>query len=183
MRPAMRWTRRNLATVRGVSPRGSVETRDLARAIEDVSGRNFDEFFDRWIARAGHPELEASWDWDAERNVGLHAYDGLHALWAKLVGRRHPGLKLTAAATLAVALFFSFASGSFRVSADATVEGQVQRAITAPMQGFIREAAKRAGDTVKAGESFGRLDDRDLKLERVRLSSQYAQYGKQSSRP
>ncbi len=50
--------------------RGSVETRDLARAIEEVSGRNVDEFFDRWIARAGHPELEASWDWDADRNVG-----------------------------------------------------------------------------------------------------------------
>jgi aminopeptidase N len=29
-----------------------------------------DEFFDRWIARPGHPELEASWEWDAERLVG-----------------------------------------------------------------------------------------------------------------
>jgi HlyD family secretion protein/GAF domain-containing protein len=114
-----------------------------------------------------------------ERNVAVHALDVLAALWKKLVGPRYPGLKLSALATLAVALFFTFATGTFRVSADATVEGEVQRAITAPMQGFIREAVKRAGDTVKAGESIGRLDDRDLKLERVRLSSQHAQYGKQ----
>ena len=50
--------------------RGSVETRDLARAIEEVSGRSFDEFLDRWIARPGHPELECAWEWDDERSVG-----------------------------------------------------------------------------------------------------------------
>ncbi|HEX4406168.1 MAG TPA: M1 family aminopeptidase [Polyangia bacterium] len=50
--------------------RGSVETRDLARAIEEVSGRSFDEFLDRWIARPGHPELECAWEWDEDRKVG-----------------------------------------------------------------------------------------------------------------
>jgi aminopeptidase N len=55
--------------------RGSVETRDLVRAVEEVSGRAMDEFFDRWIARPGHPELEASWEWDAERQVGTLRLD------------------------------------------------------------------------------------------------------------
>jgi aminopeptidase N len=50
--------------------RGSVETRDLARAIEEVTGRSVDEFLDRWIARPGHPELECAWEWDEERKVG-----------------------------------------------------------------------------------------------------------------
>jgi aminopeptidase N len=50
--------------------RGSVETRDLARALEEVSGRSFDEFLDRWIAKPGHPELECAWEWDEERKVG-----------------------------------------------------------------------------------------------------------------
>jgi aminopeptidase N len=50
--------------------RGSVETRDLARALEEVSGRSFDEFLDRWIARPGHPELECAWEWDDDRKVG-----------------------------------------------------------------------------------------------------------------
>ena len=40
--------------------RGSVETRDLARAIEEATGRNVDELFDRWLARPGHPELECA---------------------------------------------------------------------------------------------------------------------------
>jgi aminopeptidase N len=50
--------------------RGSVETRDLARAIEMVSGRNLDGFFAQWIGRAGHPELEVTWRWDDDRQVG-----------------------------------------------------------------------------------------------------------------
>jgi aminopeptidase N len=49
---------------------GSVETRDLVRAIEDVSGHNLDGFFDQWIRSPGHPELEASWRWDDERRMG-----------------------------------------------------------------------------------------------------------------
>jgi aminopeptidase N len=50
--------------------RGSVETRDLARAIEDATGRGVDRMFDRWIARPGHPELEGRWSWDEDRKVG-----------------------------------------------------------------------------------------------------------------
>jgi aminopeptidase N len=50
--------------------KGSVETRDLARALEQVSGRSFDEFLDRWIGRPGHPELECAWEWDEDRKVG-----------------------------------------------------------------------------------------------------------------
>jgi aminopeptidase N len=50
--------------------RGSVETRDLARAVEEVAGRSVDEFLDRWIARPGHPELECGWEWDEDRKVG-----------------------------------------------------------------------------------------------------------------
>ena len=49
---------------------GSVETRDLARAIEEATGRNVDELLDRWIARPGHPELEARWEWDEDRKLG-----------------------------------------------------------------------------------------------------------------
>jgi aminopeptidase N len=48
----------------------SVETRDLARAVEDASGRNLDPFFDQWIGNPGHPELEGSWRWDDETALG-----------------------------------------------------------------------------------------------------------------
>ncbi|HVU49184.1 MAG TPA: M1 family aminopeptidase [Polyangia bacterium] len=54
----------------GKHARGSVETRDLARAVEETSGQSYDEFIDRWIARPGHPELECAWEWDEDRKLG-----------------------------------------------------------------------------------------------------------------
>ncbi|HEY4186352.1 MAG TPA: M1 family aminopeptidase [Polyangia bacterium] len=50
--------------------RRSVETRDWARAIDEVTGRNLEPFFDRWVSRAGHPELDCAWQWDDERKEG-----------------------------------------------------------------------------------------------------------------
>jgi len=116
---------------------------------------------------------------DAERGLAAHALKVTGNFWTKLAGPRHAVYKLVAAATLAAALFFAFASGTYRVSADAAVEGEVLRAITAPIQGFVREAPRRAGDPVKAGEVIGRFDDRELRLERVRLTSQQGQHHKQ----
>jgi aminopeptidase N len=39
---------------------GSVETRDLLRALEDATGRSLEELFHQWIERPGHPALEVS---------------------------------------------------------------------------------------------------------------------------
>jgi aminopeptidase N len=50
--------------------RGSVETRDLARAVEEATGRSVDWFFDQWVTRgAGHPELSIEVSWDPERGL------------------------------------------------------------------------------------------------------------------
>jgi aminopeptidase N len=48
---------------------GTVETVDLARAVERVTGRNLDRFFDEYVFRAGHPKLEVEASWDADRKV------------------------------------------------------------------------------------------------------------------
>lgn len=50
--------------------RGSVETRDLARAVEAAAGRNLDRFFHQWTDFPGHPELECAWQWDGDKRIG-----------------------------------------------------------------------------------------------------------------
>ncbi len=47
----------------------NVETIDLIRAIEDSTGRNLRGFFDQWVFRGGHPDVEVSVSWDAERRA------------------------------------------------------------------------------------------------------------------
>ena len=44
--------------------RSVVETRDLQRALEEVSGRSLGRFFEQWIYKAGHPELEVEVKWE-----------------------------------------------------------------------------------------------------------------------
>jgi RND family efflux transporter MFP subunit len=111
-----------------------------------------------------------------EESLAAHAAGSAADLWKKLFGAGHPGFKLAALLTAAAALFFAFATGDFRVAADVTVEGAVQRAVTAPFNGFVREAPLRAGDTVKAGQVIGRFEDRELQLERLKILSQHGQY-------
>ena len=44
--------------------RGVVETRDLMRALEEVSGRSLGRLFDQWVYRPGHPDIEVSIAWE-----------------------------------------------------------------------------------------------------------------------
>jgi aminopeptidase N len=46
--------------------RGIVETRDLQRAMERVSGHALGRFFEQWVYKPGHPELEVDVYWEKE---------------------------------------------------------------------------------------------------------------------
>jgi RND family efflux transporter MFP subunit len=92
----------------------------------------------------------------------------------ELAGPRRTGTKLALAGALCAALLLGFASGPFRVTADATLEGRVQRAVVAGLEGYVAEAHARAGDLVRQGEVLGRLDDRDLELERRKWTGRHA---------
>jgi len=94
----------------------------------------------------------------------------------KLVGPRHTVLKLVSYSLLALLVFFIFAKGEYRVTADARLEGAVQRAVAAPLAGYVAEAYVRAGDLVHEGDPLFSLDDRDLVLERLKWLSQKSQY-------
>ncbi len=43
---------------------GVVETNEQQRALEKVSGRSLERFFDSWVYRPGHPELKVKVSWD-----------------------------------------------------------------------------------------------------------------------
>ena len=94
-----------------------------------------------------------------------------------LIGPRHIALKLWVLLMAAVVTFFAVVEGDYVITADANLEGSVQRAVTAAMQGYIVEARVRAGDVVRKGDVMAVLDDRDLRLERQKLLSQGAQQG------
>lgn len=97
----------------------------------------------------------------------------------RLFGPRHAGLKLGAFAALALVAFLSLATGPFRVSASTTLEPLVQQSASAPFNGYVRDAPLRAGDLVKIGAILARLDDRELKLERLKWIGQEEELSKQ----
>ena len=48
---------------------GLVETVDFVRCLEEVTGRNFDEWLDQWIYRGGYPVLEVGYEWDDKNRI------------------------------------------------------------------------------------------------------------------
>ena len=100
-------------------------------------------------------------------------------LWARCFGPGHMVWKLVAVLVAATVLFFSFATGTYRVAAETRIEGAVQRAIAAPFEGYVYEARVRPGDLVRKGALLARLDDRDLQLERLKAASRREQLLKQ----
>ena len=102
-------------------------------------------------------------------------WDSLQTQAANLVGPRHWGLKFSALALTGLVVFFSIATGDYRVTAEATLEGSVQRVVTAPQDGYIAQAHSRAGGIVHAGDVLATLDDRDLKLEQLKWASEREQ--------
>ena len=62
------------------------------------------------------------------------------------------------------------------VSAQARVEGEVQRVVSAPSHGYLKAVRARPGDAVRAGDVLAELGARDLELERDKLRSELAQH-------
>jgi multidrug resistance efflux pump len=101
------------------------------------------------------------------------------SLWQqikRLLGPGYTGRKLAAIGLAAAAAFGYFATDTYRVNADAQIEGSVRRAIISSYDGFIQEAKARAGDVVTSGDELATLEDRELALERLRWATQRQQY-------
>ncbi|MCE5974350.1 HlyD family efflux transporter periplasmic adaptor subunit [Sinirhodobacter sp. WL0062] len=116
-----------------------------------------------------------------DRWLPAKAWDASVNTFKALVGPNHAALKLTAILAVAALAFAIFAKGMYRVTADAVVEGRIQRAASAPTAGYLAEAEVRAGDIVKADDVMARLDDRDLRLERLKWETQKVKQSREYS--
>ncbi|MDR0674273.1 MAG: efflux RND transporter periplasmic adaptor subunit [Zoogloeaceae bacterium] len=112
----------------------------------------------------------------AERGVFRRLYHDLHGVLVKLFGPRHLTWKAVTALLLFLTAAMILTPVDYRVSARTVIEGEVQRVVAAPFEGFIGAARARAGDTVKAAQLLAQLDDRELRIEEARWSSERDQY-------
>ncbi len=92
-----------------------------------------------------------------------------------LLGPRRPLAKTLAIAAAVALLLLLLPVWPFRVSADAVLEGRVQRAAAVPFSGFIARSYARAGDIVREGQVLASLDDRDLRIDLARSQSSVEQ--------
>jgi RND family efflux transporter MFP subunit len=114
-----------------------------------------------------------------ERSFANVATARLRARLNTVFGPGHVAIKLGCIVAAGLAIFLTFANGNYRVPAKMLIEAQSQRVAVAPFNGYIATARVRPGDVVRSGEILATLDDRDLKLERLKWSSQKEQYAKQ----
>jgi len=83
----------------------------------------------------------------------------------QIFGFKHLKLKFLVATFSLLLLLSTLIESDFRVSADAILEGKIQRVVAAPISGYLLSASARAGDTVRQGDVMASLDDSELKLE------------------
>jgi multidrug resistance efflux pump len=106
-------------------------------------------------------------------------WQGLREQLEALFGAGHVGRKLFTTLVLGLVMFFSTASGDYRLSADVSLEGAIRRAIVVPFDGYIDQAPGRAGDLVEQGQLLCSLDNRDLRLQKLAKVSQHRQMERQ----
>jgi multidrug resistance efflux pump len=129
------------------------------------------------VAAMAGPILEARRQED--RWLVTKMAEALHTQLGRLCGPRYVARKLMLLALLALVTFFATFQVEYRVAANTVLEPEVRRAVLAPFDGYVAEAPRRAGELVHEGEVLCTLDDRDLKLERLKWRSQREQYAKQ----
>jgi multidrug efflux pump subunit AcrA (membrane-fusion protein) len=112
------------------------------------------------------------------RGPGEQVRQAGRSVLAALCGPRYLLRKLAALVLLGLLAAGLILDGDHRVSAPAVLEGAVQRALVAPIDGYVARAPARAGDAVREGEVLAELDTRDLELERRRVENERAEIRK-----
>lgn len=99
----------------------------------------------------------------------------IHRAKARLTGPGEHQFKLIAGSTVLGAIILLLVPMPYHVSAPARLEGSTQRALVAPVDGYIQQVSVRPGDTVKEGQILAEFATQDLILERSKRESELAQ--------
>lgn len=113
---------------------------------------------------------------EAERNAIRRLGKDIRGLLGKIFGPRNLTWKAATAAILTLTVLLVVVPIEYRVSAKTVIEGEVQRVVAAPFEGFVGAAYVRAGDAVKVEQPLAQLDDRELRIEEAKWSSERDQY-------
>ena len=114
-----------------------------------------------------------------ERGLLRRSIDSGKTFFSHIFGREYLKTKTALIILAGLGFILSTATSDYRVTANASLTGITQRAIVAPVEGYIDSANFRAGDIVHKDDLLVKLSDKDLKLEKVKWSSQRQQFQKE----
>jgi len=114
-----------------------------------------------------------------DRSIIEKLKESSSGLFSNIFGLGYLGTKLITSIIAGVLVTTYFMPWDYRISANAILEGEIERVITAPEAGYLKEAPVRPGDIVEAGSTLATLDDRDLQLEKLKWSSKLKQISKE----
>ncbi|WP_117236181.1 HlyD family efflux transporter periplasmic adaptor subunit [Vibrio maerlii] len=97
----------------------------------------------------------------------------------RLLGPRYLGRKLVVLSLAAICYLLATWVIPYKLSTDAVVESAELQAVVAPYDGYINEATARAGDRVEAEQLLVKMDDRDLRLEKLKWLSEQGKLNRQ----
>ncbi len=109
---------------------------------------------------------------EQEKNLIFKIASSLKNKLRSIFGIRYLKLKLVSTLIAALIASASLLEGDFRISADAILEGKIQRVITAPFAGYLVSASVRAGDTVLKNDVMASLNDSEINLQLTKLQGE-----------
>ncbi len=109
---------------------------------------------------------------EQEKNLAFKIASSLKNKLQSIFGIRYLKMKLASILITALIVSGSLLEGEFRISADAILEGKIQRVITAPFAGYLVSASVRAGDTVLKDDVMASLNDSEINLQLSKLEGE-----------
>lgn len=112
---------------------------------------------------------------DAELHWFQRSVNSLKQKWTRFITQENHTPKIVLGLAALTFLALLFIPTVYHIGAEAHIEGGTQRIISAPVEGFIKTAQVRPGDSVKKGDVLVQLADQDLLLEKEKWESEISQ--------